>query len=140
MGNPPNEYIFLSIPWISHFLRIQNTNIKHVCWEKHEFVICVLQHCIGWSHLLLFNSVFLIQIKLSKNTYIKTHQLFIKIELASACCPEKPTTRIFCLAKVIKSNVFREVKPSNYMNLIAGQGPILLPMDVWQVCVCAFTS
>ena len=34
----------------------------------------------------------------------------------------------------------REVKSSNYKNMIDGQGPILLPMDVQQVCVCALRS
>ena len=40
------------------------------------------------------------------------------------------------ISNVIKLNVFREVNPSNYENLIDRQGPISLFMDVREVCVC----
>ena len=42
--------------------------------------------------------------------------------------------------KVSKFYVLTDVNPSNYKNLIDGQGPILLAMDARQVCVCVFTS
>ena len=54
-----------------------------------------------------------------KYSLIRTHS-DIEFDLCFRCV----TT------KVNELNVFREVKPSNYKNLIGRQGPISLPMDV----------
>ena len=50
--------------------------------------------------------------------------------MSVVCTILKTDQKISLIVKVTKSNVFREVKASNYKNLIAGQGPILLHMDV----------